>query len=44
MAARVAGILFVRNELTSDYTFPGAHAIVESNDELLAVVTAWLGA
>jgi len=46
LAARAAGIpcVIVRNELTSDYAFPGAHAIVESNDELLAVITAWLGA
>jgi HAD superfamily hydrolase (TIGR01509 family) len=46
LAARAAGIpcVIVRNELTSGHAFPGAHAIVESNDELLAVITAWLGA
>jgi HAD superfamily hydrolase (TIGR01509 family) len=46
LAARAAGIpcVIVRNELTSNYAFPGAHAIVESNDELLAVIAAWLGA
>jgi HAD superfamily hydrolase (TIGR01509 family) len=46
LAARAAGIpcVVIRNELTAGYDFPGAHAIVESNDELVAVITAWLGA
>ena len=43
-AARAAGIpcVVVRSELTSDYAFVGAHAIAETNDQLLAVMNDWL--
>lgn len=44
LAARAAGIpcVVVRSELTADYPFEGAHAVVESNAELLAVLTGFI--
>ena len=45
LAARAAGIpcVIVRSDLTADYAFEGAAAVVETNDELVKAVTALLG-
>jgi len=44
LAARAASIpcIVVRSDLTADYGFDGAAAIVESNDELIAVLNRFL--
>lgn len=45
LAACAAGIpcVIVRSDLTSEYAFDGAAAVVETNDELVKAVTALLG-
>ncbi|MET0592465.1 MAG: HAD family phosphatase [Polyangiaceae bacterium] len=44
LAARAAGIpcIIVRSDLTADYAFDGAEAVVETNEELVLAVTTLL--
>jgi HAD superfamily hydrolase (TIGR01509 family) len=44
LAARAAGIpcVVIRSELTAQYAFEGACAVVDSNEELLHVMETWL--
>jgi HAD superfamily hydrolase (TIGR01509 family) len=44
-AARAAGIpcIVIKSELTASYAFDGARAVVESNDELVDALAAFLG-